>query len=254
MGSSIQIQKPSNRVVFVLQGYNFSMYDLVTLYATHIYFLAATLFSVAWLLLFQLIPKAQRKEMILWSLPTIVLGYFVEQMHLTDWWQPIFLFDTAIKLEDVLLGFSVGGIVYVLYWLYCRRLRMNPQLSILLIVKGVAVTGSIVTLFVLFYVLHMHSFWASIISLAIPIAIVGLYNGRLLVPIVLTSITLTAAAFLGYQLSIYLNPQFVAETYLLSKLSGILVLGIPAEELVWFFFAAMGGAAFLSIIGAYSRK
>jgi transcriptional regulator of nitric oxide reductase len=52
----------------------------------------------------------------------------------------------------------------------------------------------------------------------------------------------------GYLFLIYINPNFVKETYLLDHLSRILILGIPIEELIWFFFAGMGISAFQKII------
>jgi hypothetical protein len=217
-------------------------------FVAHIYLMAALLFFVLWLTLLSLTPKKQRGGMVRVSLLTMVLGYFVEQMHLTDWWQPHFLFNTPITIEDVLFGFSIGGIVYAIYGMFCRRLRITPNFSFSLPSKIALMGTSIVSLFGLFYILNVHSFWASIVSLCIPIAVVGVYDRHLFFPMFLTSVVITAIAFCGYLFSLYINPQFVTETYLPSKLSGVFVLGIPIEELVWFFVSSMGGAAFLSIL------
>ncbi len=217
-------------------------------YATHIYLLAALLFFALWLLLFLFTPRSRWKEMVTISLLTMILGYFAQQMHLTDWWQPNFVFNIPITIEDTLFGFSIGGIVYAIYRILCRCLLTKPRFLFSLHTKIFLFCMSTIALFGLFYVLHVHSFWSSIIALSIPLITVGIYNRNFFLPIFLTGLIVTTIAFIGYLFALYLNPQFVTETYLLTQLSGIFVLGIPVEELIWFFFASTGGAAAFSIV------
>ncbi len=218
------------------------------LFATHFYLLAALGFFTVWLLLLPFLPKNKRKALIIISLSTMVLGYFVEQMHFTDWWQPNFVFNTPITFEDMMFGFGFGGVVYAFNNIFSRHLSITPNFAFSLVIKIFLVSISLVSLFGLFYILHVHSFLSSVFTLCIPIVIVAVYDRRLLLPSILVGVAVTIIATLGYLLVLYMNPHFVGETYLLSQLTGILVLGVPIEEFVWFFFAGTGGATALSIL------
>jgi len=213
-------------------------------FATYPYLLAATGFSLLWLVTFFAIPKTYWKEMLQVSLVTMILGHFVEQMHFVDWWHPRFIVNAPITIEDTLFGFSAGGSMYALYILWKDNFQIKQHFLFTLRQKITLASLSLFSLFGLFYLFHFRSFWSSLISLFIPVLAVGVYERRLLLPTFLTGISVTVIAFLGYLLTIYLDPGFVSQTYILSDLSGILVLGIPIEELFWFFFAGMGIAAF----------
>lgn len=218
------------------------------LFSAHIYLLAAAGFFAVWVLLFPIIQKGKRSRMVIFSLSTLLLGYFVEQMHFVDWWQPNFVFDTPVTLEDALFGFSFGGVVYAFQTIFCRYLAKESIFSFSLFTKIVSASTSAVLLFGMFYVLGVHSFWSSITALCIPIIMVAIYMRPFLLPSFFVGITVTSIAACGYLFALELNPQFVTETYLLSQLSGVLLLGIPMEEFVWFFFASMGVAAAVSIL------
>lgn len=219
------------------------------IFATHIYLLAALLFFCWWLVLLPMVPRNRWKEMITIGFLLMVLGYLVEQMHFIDWWQPRLLFDIPLSIEDTLFGFSIGGIIYALYILYSDKLNIAQTHSFSLFTKIGAASVSIIILFLPFYFLGVHSFWTSLMSLTIPILITAICNTRILIPAMLTGLTITTVAFCGYLFALYINPQFVPETYLIDHLLGVFILGIPVEELVWFFFAGTGISCSLSILG-----
>ncbi|MFA5933788.1 MAG: lycopene cyclase domain-containing protein [Candidatus Paceibacterota bacterium] len=186
--------------------------------------------------------------MVLIGLLLMIGAPFAEQMHFTDWWHPHFIFNSFITIEDLLFGFSVGGVISAVYSLLNSRIKDDFILPINLTGKILTTTAFLFSVFGLFYIFHIHSFISSIIALSIPVIIVGYYNKKSLIPIFLTGMFMTVFALAGYLFSIYLNPNFVKETYLLNHLSKILILGIPIEELLWFFFAGMGVSAFQKII------
>lgn len=227
---------------------------IIKFFSEHIFFVSALFFSLLWLILFLLINKESKRQMIFVSLVTMVLGPLVEQMHLVDWWQPHFIFNSYIKIEDIIFGFSTGGTISGIYSILKSRIQNNPIISINTNRKILLITISLFSLFGLFYIFHVNSFWSSIISISISVIIVAYQNSKLLLNIFLTGVIVAIIAFGGYLFGLYLNPHFVTETYLFSYLSGILVFGIPIEELLWFFFAGMGVSGFQEIMWNKKNK
>lgn len=213
----------------------------------HLYFLGAIIFSILWLILF-IANKKNRKKMIVIGLIFVIGGAFAEQMHFTDWWHPNFIFNSFFTVEDILFGFTGGGVVSAVYSILSSYLKDDFILPLNFIKKIIIAITFLFLIFGLFYIFHIHSFISSIIALSIPTIVVGVYNRKSLIPMFLTGIFMLIFAMAEYLFLIYINPNFVKETYLLNHLSGILVLGIPIEELIWFFFAGMGMSAFQKII------
>ena len=65
-------------------------------------------FGIIWLILF-LIRKDLRKEILIMSFFSTPLGPLSEKLYLRDYWHPEFFSNTAIKIEDVLFAFFIGG-------------------------------------------------------------------------------------------------------------------------------------------------
>ncbi len=221
-------------------------------FSQYIYFLSACIFSLLWLLFFTLNKKEDCQKMVYISLSTLVLGFFVQQMHLTDWWQPHFIFNSVIKIEDVLFGFSSGGVISGIYCLLRKHIRLQDTRMFPKLYKILLIVLSLFILFGFFYIFHVHSFLTSVFALLIPILVVCFWRPRILPIIILTGVIITTIAFLGYRFSIYINPAYVSETYLFDYLSGKLFFGIPVEELWWFLFAGLGVASAQEVI--WSKK
>lgn len=213
----------------------------------HLYFLTAIIFSILWLILF-IVNKNNRKQMFLIGLICMLGGSFTEQMHFTDWWHPNFIFNSFFTVEDILFGFTAGGVISATYSILSSYFKDGFILSFNFINKIITTIAFLFSVFGLFYIFHISSFLSSIIAFLIPIIIVGIHNIKSLIPMFFTGIFMLTFTIAGYLFLIYINPNFVKETYLLDHLSRILILGIPIEELIWFFFAGMGISAFQKII------
>lgn len=220
---------------------------MITFFQQHLYLMSALIFFITWVILF-LINKKHRREILTISLVTLVLGIFVEQMHFTDWWRPHFVFNTFIHIEDIIFGFSGGGTVIGFYYLIERFIYIPKTILVTRVQKIILVISFLVILFGFFYILHIHSFWSTTISLLIPIIIFIVKDPKSLCTFFVSGIFVTFFAFWGYQMCIALNPNFVSETYLLDHLTGILFYGIPIEELGWFFLVGFGLPAHQKIL------
>ena len=182
----------------------------------------------------------------------IVLGPLVQQIHLIDWWQPHFVFNTPIKLEDVLFGFSVPGVAIATYDIL-RSKVVARQNTVPFVLKIFLASITTLLLFGLFCYFGVSSFWSSIISLCIPICFIAIVSPRLIPSMLLTGVFLVILVVPGYLFGIYLNPHWIQNEWLLSNLSGRFVLGIPIEELLWFFFVGAGLSATKEILFSPTR-
>jgi len=214
----------------------------------HLYLLAALYFAFWWVLFF-FISKDQRRAMLIFGFWGMVLGPLVQQMHLIDWWHPNFVFDTPVKLEDVLFGLAVPGVAATAYGVLRMKVPVRQQ-AIPLFLKIVLVATALFLLFGLFYLFGVSSFWSSILSLCVSILFIAITRPRLLWLFFVVGMFLVALAVPGYLLGIHLNPHWIENEWWLSKLSDRFVFGIPVEELAWFFFAGAGLAAAKEILFA----
>lgn len=100
------------------------------------YFVGTIIFFIPWLILY-LWRKDIRKQMLqlsIWvAIGSLITAYF---WWTIDWWRPETITGTRIGLEDLLLGFSNGGIAAVIYEevfrkrLYRRVAWLTPPLTI----------------------------------------------------------------------------------------------------------------------------
>ena len=146
---------------------------------------------------------------------------------------------TRVGIEDFLMGFSGGGILASIYEevfrkrLYKRTLTKNfpPGSMVLLLLAWL--TG------MLFWGLHLTSFWAATIAMIAIAAIMFYYRRDLLIAGFITGICMAIISFPMYWGILLIYPNWVQQTYYLNHLSGILITGIPIEEIIFWFLAGL---------------
>lgn len=227
------------------------METITSFFAEHLYLLAALYFAFWWALFFSAF-KDQRRAMLIFGFWGMLLGPLVQQMHLIDWWHPNFVFNTPVKLEDVLFGLAVPGVAAAAYGLLRTKVPVRQQ-AIPLLLKITLVATALFLLFGLFYLFGVSSFWSSILSLCVSILFIVITRPQLLCLFFVVGMFLVALAVPGYLLGIHLNPHWIENEWWLPKLSGRFVFGIPVEELAWFFFTGAGLAAAKEILFAPVR-
>lgn len=166
----------------------------------------------------------------LWSIGS---SYF---LWTQDWWQPMTVTGTIVGVEDFIFGFAIGGILIAGYeFFFQKKLKESSKYS-----DGWERTRMILTLFLssffITYTLLGFPSWLSWSISSILGAILIAYYREDLVKVSLGTGTIALAySIVGYQVLLLYNPNFVQQTYLLDQLSGILFLGVPIEEYIWFF-------------------
>ncbi len=203
------------------------------------------LFLTIWIILYLSRP-AFRKEMMQISLFTMLLG-FTEPLFVPAYWNPPTLFNlaqlTGFDIESLVFTFAIGGTGSVLYKLVYKRGDTRMEMS----------------------EMHhrRHKYHLYILTSPIPIflllaiftdlnhiycGIIAMFAGALLTlycrPDLKWKIWIGGLLFLIYYFLFFISlvlvfPDYVAQVWNLKVLSGILILGIPLEELLFAFSFGM---------------
>ena len=199
------------------------------------YFTGSIISLIIWLILY-LHRKDLRKEMIAMSILVAISGLFFEYLWWThDWWRPLTITGTVIGIEDLLLGFTNGGIAAVLYEeLFKKRMyrykSRNHNLGIALLV-----ISSYLIFATIFYILELNSFIATTAIQIINGGILIFLRKDLVYDAFLTGFCLVIIAIPIFLLLEYLSPNFIENTWLWSNLTGIRFMKIPIEDLIFYF-------------------
>ena len=198
------------------------------------YLIGALIFGVVWLVFF-LKRRDLRREMLVLSVLAGILGPISEHFYLQDYWQPQYFFPASFRVEDFLAGFFLGGITAVGYEVFWRKHhRCACDLKTTWVLPILALVGLGLMAF-LFHGLGWNSIYASIVSFAV--LAVGLFLIRpALLPAALGSgLVLAGVMFIFYVVYQQIYPGIIQDWWKLENISGILIWGVPLEELLWGF-------------------
>jgi len=225
------------------------------------YLIANIFFLAVWLFVF-LKAKKLRKPMLIMSLITALFGPISEIWYFADYWKPEIALPLPIigGVEDLLFGFSIGGIGAFAYESFfvrgmCRceekKLKREWFLFFFFVVIGVL-------MIVLNNLLGLNSIFASSIGM-IVVAAIMLYLRPDLIPNALGSALLVAGVmFLIYFLGQEFFPSSHAWMLRIWKLSstpeGIIISKhIPWTEMLWgLSWGLVWGPMYEFLVGARS--
>jgi hypothetical protein len=204
---------------------------------TYVYLLGSLLFVPIWLLLFWRLPAA-RREMLIMSGLFVCIGVPMEALLYTrDWWHPITVTGTLVGPEDVIYSIGNGGYMAALYTALLRpAYQRGAPPSVWL--RALPVLCLVVLPLLLVYGFGMHSFVAtSVGSLAALAVVLGARPDLTRIALV-TGVVGTALAIPVYLAMDAIFPGSIAATWDLPHLSGLLPLGIPIEDLLWYVYTS----------------
>jgi Lycopene cyclase len=186
--------------------------------------------------------RQSRREMLTVSLWTSLLG-LTEFLFVPAYWTPPSLFDLARKthfdIESLLFSFAIGGLAVVIYeWFFpVRHLAMSSterhlprhRFHILALLSAPVIFVLLAT------TTNLNPIYSTILALAGG-GICACYCRPDLIPKMLSSAILFLGLYFAYFLSLVtVYPDYVREVWNLRVISGILVLGVPLEELLFAF-------------------
>jgi len=175
------------------------------------------------------------------SLATTPFG-LTEPLFVPEYWNPPTLFDlaqrTGFDLESLIFCFGIGGIGSVLYSVLAHRNDVPVPASekrLPLHRHHYKALASPFVAFLLLYFLPWNPIYPSIAAMA-----VGAIATILCRPDLKTKTWVGGVLFLAYYFVFFLtleaiSPGYVRQVWNLPDLTGILLLGIPLEELLFAF-------------------
>ena len=218
-------------------------------YRNHIWLLWSTAFLLPWLALFLAFPR-HRKVMWRASIFTMPFG-LSEPLFVPAYWNPPTLFSlaqrTGFDIESLIFSFGIGGVAAVLYNILTGRLPEPMPTQETYHQRHryhrAALLAPVVSFPVLVF-LPWNPIYPAIVSMALgALATVACRPD-------LTKNTFTGSALFAAYYSVFMVglaltvPGYIARVWNLGALSGLLVHGIPVEELL---FGAAFGAYWSSI-------
>lgn len=198
------------------------------------YAIGSVIIFPLWLILF-IFRKDLRREM-------LILGFFVGIFallpeflwFLKDYWDPLrYLTVFAYVWQEFLFGFLLGGIASVIYeFLFDKKERKGKIHWLHFFIPPLVVLAS----FGIFTnIFHINSMYSNIIGFCLLLLIIIVSRPDLLVDSLVSGITVGILCMTGYTVMFFFYPRLIADWWLLQNTSGILIRGIPLEEIVWFF-------------------
>ena len=202
-----------------------------------VYLIATIPFILVWLFLF-IRRKDLRKEMFFVSVFIGILSVLTSYFWWTrDWWRPETITNTVVGFEDLVMGFTSGGIMSIIYNFlldksYGKEIKFKPPSAILLLLFMASFT------FLFIFVVGLTSFWSSFISLILTVIIIDYYRRDLMLDSLVSGLSMMLISILFYLVIILISHTWVDKTYL-SRLSGLRLFTIPIEEFIFWFLAGM---------------
>jgi len=196
------------------------------------------LWSLAFLAAFAVIyvlARQQRRQMLMVGAATAPFG-LTEPLFVPEYWTPPSLFDLAEKtgfdLESIIFTFSIGGIGAVLYNLATRRISRPAELSGLHRFHGPALATPAVV-FLALVPLGWNPIYPALIAMVAGAGATLLCRPDLAAKTLvggLLFLAFYAAFMLGLRVTV---PGYIEAVWNLPALAGVMIAGIPLEELLF---------------------
>jgi len=203
-----------------------------------VYLIALIPFCVIWSICY-IKRKDLRREIMIMSLLIGFLSVATSYYWWTiDWWRPLNITSTKVGIEDLIMGFTTGGIMASLYEIVFKKgfSKRNSQyykhdgLLILFILAQLTTW--------LFYVTKLTSFVSATVAMCLTSFFMLSIRKDLIIDSFLSGIFMLLVSSFFYLIIIFISPDWIDKTYL-NGLSGIRTFGIPVEEWIFWFLAGI---------------
>ena len=207
----------------------------------YIWFVWSLVILIVWMVVYiSLKDKFSRKEMLKVSLWTSLLG-LTEPLFVPEYWNPPSLFnlaqETGFDIESLIFAFSIGGLAVIIYeWIFKIRHKKfsatekhHPRHRFHLL----ALLSAPIIFLVFFIFTDLNPIYSMLIAL-----FGGGLSAILCRPDLKKKMIVSAFIFLGLYTAYFFTlvlfyAAYVEEVWNLAAISGVLVLGIPLEELLF---------------------
>lgn len=211
------------------------------------YLLMGLLFLAGWLFLYMK-RRDERKELLAISFIFCILGVVSDYLYVKDWWRPETILGGApFSGETLLAAFGIMGISAVLPE-YILRLKTTPPQKVFSRPKLISLFLLLAFLLALFYssyyLLHTSSLAASIFVIAVPTAFMWGRRLDLVKVAAINGILLVGIASLVYTALNFITPGWIDRFYLFQNTPDTLILSLPIDDLLFYFFIGIFSGTF----------
>lgn len=161
---------------------------------------------------------------------------FSEPFFVPDYWLPDAILNPKLSIEDFIFSFAVGGLAAVGYELFMGKHLKHYRLRHSLggEVSHTLVLGiGLVTIFTTYYLFKINFMYAVYLGIVVNLILVMIARHDLIHKAIFSGIIFGIfymVFFISFT-SIF-APDFI-NLWNLKSLSGIILLGIPLEEIIW---------------------
>jgi len=206
----------------------------------YVWLVWSSAFLAPWVLLYALFP---RHRVVMWRASVLMAPFgLTEPIFVPEYWNPPSLFElaqrTGFDIESIIFSFAIGGIAAVLYNIILRKRMDVLSPAERLQWRHGWHRWALAVPFVLFPILYFLP-WNPIYA-GIATMMLGAIAAVLCRPDLKSNTLLGGVLFLALYLIFLLGlkwsaPGYVEQVWNLKALSGIVIYGLPIEELMFGF-------------------
>lgn len=193
------------------------------------------LFLIVWLIIWLVRPES-RKEMLRMSIFTLPLG-LTEPLFVPEYWMPPSLFNlaatTGFDIESLIFCFAIGGIGSVLYEALTKVYHKKMRKKYCHKHHYFALATPIIVFLPLFLLTTLNPIYSAIIAMFSGAMEAIICRRDLTTKILIGGISFLILYSAFFFLFITAYPGIVEQVWNLQALTGILIAGIPLEELLF---------------------
>lgn len=183
------------------------------------------------------------------------IGPFSELFYRRDYWRPELFNGWPIGLEDLLFAFTIGGIATVMYEVFFNKKNIKGNFSSYPKWPVTVATLGIIWIIVGNVLLNFNSIYVSVLGFLLAGSVIILLRRDLLNNALVSGLLVAILMFVFYLIFNTVFDDIIQRWWLLKNLSGILLFGVPLEELMWGFgFGFAAGPTYKFIYGLEFKK
>lgn len=173
-----------------------------------------------------------------------------EVFFVPGYWLPDTIFNPKLSIEDFIFTFAVGGIIAVFYELVLGAKHFKHlKLCNCYRGGGLILLVGVILIFVVHFLFKINFMYALYIGILVNILLIAINRPDLIKKIIFSSLIFGAFYFLFFAVFSRITPGFLNH-WNLSELSGVILLGVPLEEIIWAFAAgALIGPIYEFLLG-----
>lgn len=207
----------------------------------YIWLIWSLILIAIWLVIYlSLGSSKEKKEMLVVSLWTSLLG-LTEPLFVPAYWSPPSLFNLALRtgfdIESLIFSFGIGGIAVILYQRIFRSREMimsaKEHNSSRHKFHTWALLSAPAILIVLLAATNLNPLHSAIIAMVIGGLATWYCRPDLKKKMITSAFLFLALYFLYFLTLIAISPSYVEKVWNLKAITGILIVGIPLEELLF---------------------